>query len=440
MAAVAARAQDDRKPNIVFLLADDLGYGDLGCFGQQVIQTPNIDRLAAEGVRCTSVYAGSTVCAPSRCCLMTGYHTGHALVRNNGGPGGRPPLGEADLTVGELLQEAGYRTGCFGKWALGEAGSTGTASKKGFDEFYGYLSQSLAHLYYPHVLWHNETTSLQRGNWGGRQEDYSHDVIFGRAMEWVGSAAGEPFFLYLPFTIPHANNEAGRNLGDGMEVPDYGIYAEETWPNTEKGFAAMVTRMDRDVGRLLDRLEELGVADNTVVFFSSDNGPHREGGHRPEFFGSQGGLRGIKRDLYEGGIRVPTIVKWPGRIPAGSVSDVPWAFWDLLPTAAAIAGVDAPEGTDGVSVLPALEGNAEQLHDYLYWEFVIGGKFRQAVRAGKWKAVRYAGDAATELYDLDADRGETKDLAAKNPERVRKLEALFETARSDSKWFPVPAG
>jgi arylsulfatase A-like enzyme len=426
-----------RKPNIIFILADDLGYGDLGCYGQKRLDTTNIDRLAAEGMRFTDCYAGSTVCAPSRSCLMTGTHTGHTRIRGNSSPTGRVALRPQDTTVAEVLKKAGYRTGLFGKWGLGEPNTTGRPTQKGFDEFYGYLNQTHAHSYYPDNLWHNDEQMFLPGNLAGGKREYSHDLIAERALEFVRNSMDQPFFLYLALTIPHANNEAGRFLGDGMEVPDYEPYAAENWPTTEKGFAAMVTRMDRDIGRLMALLKELGLDDNTVVMFSSDNGPHREGGHDPEFFGSRGGLRGIKRDLYEGGIRVPTIARWPGKIPPGQVSNQVWAFWDLLPTAAGIAGAPVPRHIDGISMLPAFLGKPQTNHDYLYWEFFERG-FHQAVRMGDWKAVRHGPKGQVELYNLKQDLAETRDVAGDHTDVVRKIEEILRTARSDSKEFPVP--
>jgi len=313
-----------RRPNIIFILADDLGYGDLGCFGQKTIQTPNIDKLAAEGMKLTDYYAGSTVCAPSRCCLMTGLHTGHALVRGNA----RVPLRPEDMTVAKLLKGAGYTTGIIGKWGLGEGGSTGIPNRQGFDYWFGYLNQRHAHNYYPDFLWKNEEKIPLKGNkltrpaeggWGVAAEKvtYSHDLFAGEALNFVEKNKARPFFLYLALTIPHANNEAGKK---GMEVPDFGDYADKDWPEAQKGHAAMITRMDGDIGRLIAKLKALGIDNDTFVFFSSDNGPHKEGGADPAFFKSSGPLRGYKRALYEGGIRVPTIARWPGKIKAGTTS------------------------------------------------------------------------------------------------------------------------
>jgi arylsulfatase A-like enzyme len=438
VAALPAQASaQTRKPNIIFILADDLGYGDLGCYGQKRIATANIDRLAAEGMRFTDCYAGATVCAPSRSCLMTGQHTGHTRIRGNSSPSvGRVALRPEDTTVAEVLKKAGYRTGLFGKWGLGEANTTGRPTEKGFDEFFGYLNQTHAHSYYPDHLWRNDEQVFLPGNLAGGKREYSHDLIAERALEFVRDSKDQPFFLYFALTTPHANNEAGRFLGDGMEVPDYAPYAEKNWPTTEKGFAAMVTRMDRDIGRLMALLKELNLDENTIVMFSSDNGPHREGGHEPEFFGSQGGLRGIKRDLYEGGIRVPAIACWPGKIKAGQTSGQVWAFWDLLPTTAEIAGAQPPGGIDGVSMLPAMLGKPQKDHEYLYWEFFERG-FHQAVRMGKWKAVRHGLDGPIELYDLEDDLQETRDVASDHAALVRQLQEILRTARTESPEFPI---
>jgi len=415
-----------RKPNIIYILADDLGYGDLGCYGQKVLRTPNIDRMAREGVRFTDCYAGSTVCAPSRCCLMTGYHTGHARVRGNK----RHPLLPEDVTVAEVLKDAGYVTGIVGKWGLGEPGTTGIPNKKGFDEWFGYLNQRHAHNYYPDYLWENE----KKYYLGGKK--YSHDLFTQRALDFVKRHRRRPFFLYLAYTLPHANNELGAKTGNGMEVPSDAPYSDKPWPQQEKNFAAMVTRLDRDVGRLFALLKELGLDENTIVFFTSDNGPHREGGHKSDFFDSNGPLRGIKRDLYDGGIRVPMIVRWPGKIEPGRVSDVPWAFWDFMPTAAELAGTRAPEGIDGISMVPAILGGEQKRHEYLYWEFYERG-FQQAVRMGDWKGVRLAIGKPIELYNLEKDIGEKSNIAGERPDVVAKIEEIMRQAHLDSPYYRV---
>ncbi len=414
------------KPNIIFILADDLGYGDLGCYGQRVIKTPNIDQMAKEGLRFTQCYAGSTVCAPSRCALMMGFHTGHARVRGNA----LVPLLPLDTTVAEILKQAGFATGLVGKWGLGEPGSTGIPNKKGFDEFFGYLNQTHAHDYYPEYLWKNEEKYfLKKG-------EYSDDLFTRDALDFVRRRKDHHFFLYLAYTIPHANNELGAKTGNGMEVPSDAPYSNENWPQKEKNFAAMITRMDGDIGKLLALLKELGIEGETVVFFSSDNGPHKEGGHDPEFFHSSGPLRGIKRDLYEGGIRVPMIVRWPGKIRAG-VSDQVWAFWDFLPTTAELIGAKAPAGIDGISMLPTLRGRPQKSHKYLYWEFHERG-FSQAVRMRDWKAVRLADGNPLQLYDLKADVGERNDVSDGHPDLLAAFEQIFGAARTESEHWPVP--
>jgi len=438
-----------RKPNIIFILADDLGYGDLGCYGQQEIRTPNIDRLAAGGMRFTDHYAGSTVCAPSRCCLMTGLHSGHAYIRGNREvrPMGQLPIPESTITVAELLKQAGYTTGLVGKWGLGPPGSEGIPNRQGFDHFFGYLCQRHAHNYYPEFLFRNgERVPLtgnllpepRRGDGAGEsvaKSVYSHDRLTGEALWFLDQNRENPFFLYLAYTIPHANNEAGDH---GMEVPSDEPYAQRDWPQQQKNHAAMITRMDRDIGILMSRLKELGIDENTLVIFSSDNGPHREGGADPEFFHSSGPLRGIKRDLYEGGIRVPMIARWPGKISAGSVSGHVSAFWDFLPTAAELAGAQAPPAIDGISCLPTLLGKKQQAqHEFLYWEFHEGRASKQAVRMGDWKAVRLSPAEPLELYDLAADIGESNDVAGEHPGVVEKIEAILESARTESEHWQL---
>ena len=426
-AALPALAQT-QKPNIVLILADDLGYGDLGCYGQKQIATPNLDRLASEGMRFTQSYAGSTVCAPSRCCLMTGMHTGHARIRGNGPD---IPLRDDDRIIPELLKSDGYRTGMFGKWSLGAIHTTGYPTRKGFDEWFGFFSQTQAHNYYPEMLLDGDRDVIVHGNFGLKKKtDYAPDLFRERALKFLDKSRAEPFFLYYPSTVPHANNELGRETGNGLEVPEDGPYSAKDWPQVEKNFAAMVTRMDRDIGLLLDKLKETGADRNTLVLFTSDNGPHKEGGHSPDFFQSSGPLRGFKRALYEGGIRVPLIARWPGRIKPGSTSEHVCAFWDFLPTLAETAGIAAPGGIDGISFLPALLGRPQQKHEYLYWEFHEGG-FIQAVRSGDWKIV------GKELYDLKTDIGEKTDAAARHPDIAAKLAQIMASARTDSTDFPV---
>jgi len=455
---LAARCGDDsadkpdpQPPNLIFIMADDLGYGDLGCYGQRLIRTPRLDRMAREGMRFTQFYAGCTVCAPSRSVLMTGQHMGHTYVRGNAGRDvSIQSLRPEDVTVAEVLKQAGYATALCGKWGLGDdtPGNTGLPNDQGFDFFYGYLNQVHAHNYYPEFLWRNREKVLLRnkvvrakraygafrGGHAVERVDYSHDLVMQQALQFVRDHRKRPFFLYLALTIPHANNEGTRATGNGQEVPDLGPYADRPWKEPDKGYAAMVTRMDGDVGRLLDLLHELGIDRRTLVIFTSDNGPQREGGQDPELFDSNGPLRGMKRDLYEGGIRVPTLAWWPGTVPAGSVSDHIGYFGDWMATAAELAGTRPPEAVDSISFVPTLRGRRQQQrqHEYLYWEFYErGGK--QAVRAGKWKAIRKPMfHGRTELYDLSRDPGETTDLARQHPDVVRRLEKLMDQAHVDN--------
>jgi arylsulfatase A-like enzyme len=434
-----------RHPNILLILADDLGYGDLGCYGQKQIKTPYLDHLAGEGMRFTSFYAGSTVCAPSRCALMTGLHTGHTTIRGNASV----PLGPGDRTLAEVLRSAGYRTGLVGKWGLGDQGTTGVPQKQGFDEFVGFLNQTHAHDYYPDHLFRFDRAHGYDGqvalteNVGGKRGLYVQDLFTSAALNFIRiNKADEPndyrpFFLLLAYTIPHANNEEGRRSGNGMQVPTDAPYSDQSWPQTERNKAAMITRMDADIGRILAKLKDLKIEENTVVLFTSDNGPHQEGGVDPKFFSSSGPLRGIKRDLYEGGIRVPLIVRWPGHVPAGRVTDAPWAFWDLLPTAAEIAGARVPEKLDGISMLPTLLGTIQtNRHEFFYWEFHERG-FQQAVRRGDWKAVRPQADEPLELYDLKADLGEKTNVAKEHPDVVAGIEDYLKVARTESTKWPV---
>jgi arylsulfatase A-like enzyme len=435
--SIQARLAALHKPNIIFILADDLGYGEVGCYGQTKIKTPNIDRLAAEGMRFTQCYAGTTVCAPSRAALMTGLHTGHTRVRGNA----EMPLAPDETTVAEVLKKAGYRTGAVGKWGLGLQDSPSTPDKRGFDEWIGYLSQTHAHDYYPTQLW--RYSSLEQPvlsalpldpNLYGNKGLYSHDLFTKAATNFIRVSQNLSFFLYLAYTIPHAQNELKDK---GMVVPSDAPYSNEDWPQPEKNKAAMITRMDTDIGLMLQQLKRLKLDTNTVIFFTSDNGPHREGGVKPEFFQSSGPLRGIKRDMYEGGIRVPMIVRWPARIRRGLVSDQVWAFWDFLPTAAEIAGARPPEKIDGISFLPTLMGQPQtHQHEFLYWEFHENGS-KQATRTGDWKAVRLAPNVPLELYDLKTDLGEAENVADKNPEVVARIEAYLKTARTESERWPM---
>ena len=431
------------RPNIVFILADDLGYGDLGSYGQKRIQTPHLDRLASQGTRFTQFYAGAPVCAPSRNVLLTGQHTGHTTIRGNA----KIDLRADEVTLADLLKQAGYATGVIGKWGLGKEGSTGYPLKQGFDYFFGFVDQTMAHNYYPTYLVRNEERVPLRnvvpnpGPFGQGvatvKLDYSADLMADDAVKFVRDHHREPFFLYFATTLPHANGEANE---EGMEVPDYGPYAAEDWPKPSKGYAAMVTRLDEQVGRILAELTTLGIAENTLVIFTSDNGPHREGGNDPTFFNSSGPLRGMKRDLYEGGIREPLIVRWPGRVPAGVTSDHVGYFGDFMATFAEISGSKLPDRLDSISFLPALtgEGAAQTPHEFLYWEFYEGASV-QAVRIGRWKAVRtpmFTGKM--ELYDLSTDLGEQRDVAAQHPEiAVQAVDAMHRAHVPSPDWKPA---
>jgi arylsulfatase A-like enzyme len=432
------------RPNIIYILADDLGYGDVGCYGQKTIKTPNIDRMAAEGMRFTDHYAGDTVCAPSRCCLMTGLHTGHAFIRGND----RIPLRPSDVTVAELLKQAGYTTGIIGKWGLGEPQTTGIPNRQGFDYWFGYLNQRHAHNYYPRYLWRNEEQVPLKnevrdvnppGGVATKRVEYSHDLFTAEALKFVEKNKSGTFFLYLAYTIPHANDEAGQ---DGMEVPSLAPYVDEDWPMPQKAHAAMITRMDRDIGRLFAKLKELGLDEKTLVIFTSDNGPHKEGGADPAFFNSSGPLRGYKRDMYEGGIRVPMIARWPGKIKKGSETHLVSAFWDVLPSCCELAGVENPEGIDGISFVSTLLGqnNRQKKHEYLYWEFHEQG-IKQAVRFGDWKGVRLNvakdPDGPIELYNLRDDIGEKNNVAAQHPDIAAKIAGYMKTAWTPSEHWPL---
>ena len=437
-------------------MADDLGYGDLGCYGQKLIKTPRLDQMAKEGMKFTRFYSGSTVCAPSRSVLMTGQHMGHTHVRGNaGGDMSRQSLRDIDLTVAEKLKETGYKTALIGKWGLGEVGQEGHPLKQGFDYFYGYLNQVHAHNFYPEFLWRNQkkhalknvvkpvSDKPRAGFMGGaatKRVEYSHDLFTAEALTWIKANKENPFFLYLPLTIPHANNEGTRMFGDGAEVPDYGIYEKENWTKQDKGQAAMITRMDRDVGRLLDLLKELKIEENTLVMFTSDNGPHNEAGHNPELFKPAGPLRGMKRTLTEGGIRVPTLAWWPNTIEPNSISDQPFYFGDLMATACDMSKSDMPLQTDSLSFLPTLKGKAEEQkrHKFLYWEF-YERTFRQAVVMEDWKLIRSGMDnQRLELYDLKNDIHEDVNLIKEQPAVAQRMLSYMESAHVPHPNWPTP--
>lgn len=408
------------KPNIIYILADDLGYGHLGCYGQKEIATPSIDRMAVEGMKFTDHYAGSAVCAPSRCVLMTGLHTGHCYVRGNRPlpVEGNVPIPDDSFTVAELLKGAGYATAAMGKWGLGYPGSEGDPIKQGFDHFFGYNCQREAHSYYPDHLWRNDRKVMLKGNLNGQQKQYSHDLLTAEALNWLAKNHTRPFFLYLPYTIPHAK----------FQVPDLGQYKDKPWSDTKKAIAAMITRLDGDVGKILALVKSLGIDDSTLVIFVSDNGS--AGGALAKEFTGSGPLRSTKGSMYEGGLRVPFIARWPGRIEPGTVSAHVSGFQDMMPTFADLAGIEVPVPTDGISMLPSLLGKGKQAeHDYLYWE--LGGKF--AVRLGKWKAVVNK-KGPLELYDLARDLGEQETVAAEHPDLVKKIEDIMKTAHIETPW------
>ncbi len=462
-----------RPPNVLFIMADDLGYNEVGLYGQEKIRTPSIDRIGREGMRFTQHYSGSPVCAPSRCVLLTGLHAGHAYIRDNDEMGergdvwhdpeleGQRPLLADTYTLGTLFQDAGYVTGAIGKWGLGGPGSSGAPNQQGFDHWYGYLCQRIAHNYYPTHLWRNGEKDILEGNEyfyphqrlpeeadptdpavyepysGG---DYSMDFMAQEARSFIRDHAEDPFFLYLPFPVPHVSlqvpEDSVAEYADTFpEEPYVGDRGYLPHPTPRAAYAAMITRMDREIGSILDLLEELGLTEDTLVLFTSDNGPTFNGGTDSEFFESAGGLRGLKTQLYEGGIRVPLVAMWPGRIPAGSVSELPSAFWDFLPTFAELTGQTPPVSTDGVSLLPTLEGRGQDQTDreYLYWEF----QGRQAVRMDRWKAYRRASDGDFELYDLETDLAETSNVVDGYPEVVTRINEIMREARSESDLFPL---
>jgi arylsulfatase A-like enzyme len=451
----ATIAAEVAKPNIVFVLVDDLGYGELGCFGQKVMKTPHLDSMASQGMRLTRFYSGNTVCAPSRTVLMTGLHNGHATIRGNRKPlAPGSSLNAEEPTVAKLLQSAGYRTACIGKWGLGTEKTSGHPDKQGFEEFFGFLTHRHAHNHFPDFVWRgrekvhlkNEVRSISQdpddpAGVPTKAVEYVDDLFLKDALQFVERNRESPFFLYYSMTIPHANNEAAAVSQDGNEVPEYGSYAARDWNTPQKGHAAMVEKMDAYVGALLNRLKELGIAERTLVLFSSDNGHHVEGGEGSvDIFHKNGSLRGKKRDLTEGGIRVPTIAWWPGRIAPGSESDHVAYFGDFLSSAAEIAGVPVPAGRDGISFVPTLTRRGSQArHAHLYWEFHEKGFSQAVLMDGQWKAIRmHEKSAPLELYDLSEDPGETRNVAQAHPERVARAEGLFlsEHAHSDA-WRPV---
>ena len=455
------RQKQPEQPNIIYILADDLGYGDLGCYGQKIIQTPNIDRLAAEGIRFTRHYSGCTVSAPSRSSLFTGLHTGHTPIRGNNAAIQFPEMKEGQFpqpgdtyTIAKMLKEGGYATGCFGKWGLGFPGSEGAPENQGINEFFGFNCQSLAHNYYPYYLWHNKDTVWLKGNEGIQKGEYAPDLMQHEAIKFIRNNKDRPFFAYLSYILPHAELVSPE---DEIQAMYKGKFSETPWKGVDSGpnyrlgpyessqfprtdFAAMVSRLDKYVGEIIAELKTLGLDKNTIVIFTSDNGPHREGGADPDFFKSYGPLRGIKRDLYEGGIRVPMIAWYPPKIKAGSVTDHISAFWDIMPTFAELTGTKAAANTDGISFVRTLFGKSGQKkHDYLYWEFhEQGGKI--AVTKGNWKAIwintSNPEKMKVELYDLSKDIHEDNNIAQQHPEIIKELDKLMRKAHTDSKAFP----
>ncbi len=453
---VSNDTQTESPPNIIYILADDLGYGDLGCYGQEKFATPHLDQLAMDGIRFTRHYSGSTVCAPSRSVLMTGLHTGHTPIRGNQEvkPEGQWPMADSVHTLAELLKDAGYVTGAFGKWGLGFPGSEGDPVNQGFDQFFGYNCQRFAHRYYPEYLWENSEKVMLPGNDWSTTKTYAPDVIQEKTLEFIRSHRDTSFFAFVPIVIPHAElivpedeiyqeykgrypeepyeGRPGADYGPDMVI---GMYCSQEEPHAT--FAAMVHRIDLYVGEIVQELEELGIAENTLIMFTSDNGPHQEGGADPDFFHSSGGLRGVKRDLYEGGVRVPMIAAWPGTIAKGKITHHVSAFWDVLPTLSEVAGFEVDQ-SDGISFLPALLGEKQPTHEFLYWEFhERGGK--QAILSDPWKAVRLGvgqnPNGPLELYNLQEDPIEANNVADKHPELVEKFSRMMEKERIPSSKF-----
>jgi len=425
------------KPNIIFILSDDLAQGDLGVYGQKLIQTPNLDRMAREGTRYTQAYCGTTVCAPSRTSLMIGQHTGHSPIRSNReiGGEGQLPLPAGTFTVAQLLKSAGYATACIGKWGMGMFDTTGSPLKLGFDHFFGYNCQRHAHSYFPKYLYNDDQRFDLAGNDGNKNVEgkgpiYAQDLLVDETLKFVKANQGRPFFLYYSITLPHGT----------FQINDQGLYKDKPWSEQEKNYAAMVTRLDADVGRLLELLRELKLDDKTLVMLAGDNGssfaPDSALGKR--FDQAANGLRGFKRELYEGGLRQAALARWPGTVPAGRVSDAPWAFWDFLPTCAELTGAKIPDGTpiDGRSLVPFLKGGPAPQREFFYWELHEGASL-QAVRWGEWKAVRKGPSKPIEIYDLKTDAAEATNLAAGRPELVAKAESLMQSARTDDPNFPM---
>jgi arylsulfatase A-like enzyme len=445
LTVAAGQTPPAARPNVVLIQADDLGWGDPSVYGQVHFLTPSLERLAREGTRFTQYYSGSTVCAPSRAALMTGRHTGHAWIRGNG----EYPLRPEDVTMAMALKEAGYRTAVIGKWGLGLAGTTGQPDLKGFEYQFGFLDHRHAHRQYTdHLFRNSQRVAIDP------ERDYVNDLFTREAIEFVAREDARPFFLYLNYTVPHAELRApedsmapwrgkfpetpfGNPKADGRPTgPDGPSLGYRSQPAPKAAFVAMIQRMDRDIGRLVDTIDTRGLGERTLVLFFSDNGPHREGGADPAFFRSSGPYRGIKRDLYEGGIRVPMIARWTNTVPPRRTSEHVWAHWDILPTVAELAGARTPANIDGISMRRALIGQPQPTHEFFYWEFHERG-FQQAVRMGSWKAVRTKRGGPLELYHLDRDPGEQQNVAEVNPDVVKRVEAYLATARTDSPLWPL---
>jgi len=442
--SISLSAAPGRQPNIVFILADDLGYAEVGCYGQKKILTPNLDQLATEGMRFTQCYSGSHVCAPSRSTLMTGLHTGHTPVRANGGD---RYLYDEDVAVAEVLKKAGYATGGFGKWGLGTEEDSGFPLKHGFDEWFGFYHQVHAHFYYPYYLWHNHTKFLLPENEGHKRARYSHDEIHKQALHFISDHKDRRFFCYIPYTLPHVELVVPE---DSMK-PYQGKWEEKPLPDPRAGYigaeqpyaahAGMVSRLDRSVGEIMALLKKLDLDRNTVVFFSSDNGPQgNQWQGVADFFNANGPLRGYKGEFYEGGIRVPLIARWPGKIKSSSTNNHVCAFWDFLPAFAELADTDAPKTIDGLSFVPALIGGEQKEHDFLYWEMRGGKNLSQAVRMGNWKAIRHKSDGPMELYDLETDLGEKTNVAANHGDKIEKITKLMATEHADERAYPPEKG
>lgn len=424
--SVAQPQKSSPRPNLIYVMVDDMGYADIGPYGQKIIKTPNLDQMAREGIQFTDVYTGASVCAPSRSVLMTGQHLGHTRVRGNAATAGgvldqnqarRVPLEPEDITIAQVLKSRGYVTAMTGKWGLGEPGTSGEPNAKGFDEWFGFLNQNHAHTHYPDYLWRNQQKVMIEANVAGKRGQHSHELFTNFAFDFIRRRSQQPFFLYLAYTLPHQE----------MAVPDLGPYANQPWSKDEQIHAAMIHLIDRDMGRLFALLKELGIDEKTVVFFCSDNGGHRRHDGR---FDSNAPFRGAKGDLFEGGLRTPMLVRWPGKIPAGTTNSLPWTFADVLPTLADLAGAALPPKIDGVSVLPSILGQPQSLDRKLYWEQYSGG-FEQAVRWGKWKGIRRQGKGF-ELYDLNQDIAEKRTIAAAHPDVVQEIESFMESAHVPS--------